>query len=278
VRESARAFTGWRLTAPAKPPVDVKTLTEQQRQELLRKLEAEYDPDFVLQPRAHDSGQKTFLGKTGNFDGEQIVDIIMQQPATGRYITTRLFTEFANYNPEQPTIDRLVKVWDASGHNIKDVVRAILVSDEFYSERSYRGFVRSPVEFIIGAVRALEIETDFRGIERVAKSMDQVLFEPPSVAGWPGGSTWLSSSTFFGRLNFLDAFLFARARPTLTALAKAMTPEESVDLALARLVDSNVPDASRDALYSFAKTVARPDDRAAAVAYLVLASPQYQLV
>jgi uncharacterized protein (DUF1800 family) len=278
VRESARAFTGWRITPPARPNFDGKDLTEQEKQRLRDQAIAEWEPQFFVAPRQHDAGQKTFLGKTGNFDGTDIVDIIMQQPATGRFITSRLFTEFANYNPEPDTIDRLVKVWDSSGHSVRDIVRAILVSDEFYSEQSYRGFVRSPVEFVVGAVRALEIETDFRGIEQAAKGMDQVLFEPPNVAGWPGGSAWLSSSTFFGRVNFLDAFLFGRGRAAVTALVRAATPEDMVDAALARLVDSNVPDASREALYSFARGIARAEDRAAGVAYLVLASPEYQLI
>jgi hypothetical protein len=79
-------------------------------------------------------------------------------------------------------------------------------------------------------------------------------------------------------VNFLDAFLFGRGRAAVTALVRAATPEDMVDAALARLVDSNVPDASREALYSFARGIARAEDRAAGVAYLVLASPEYQLI
>lgn len=277
IRESARAFTGWRLSAP--PRVEIPPNLSKQEQQLLKdKAYGAYQPQFVFQARVHDGGQKTFLGKSGAFNGEDIIDIIVQQPATARYITSRLFNEFANYNPSDETIDRLVKVWTESGHDVKQVVRAILVSDEFYSLASYRAFVRAPVEFVVGAVRGLELETDFTGIERFASAMDQTLFEPPSVAGWPGGAAWLSSATFFGRANFLDAFLFQRGRSVpVTPLASAATPEAMVDEALTRLVDGNVTDASREALHAFAKTVAAPADRAAAVAYLVLASPEYQL-
>ncbi len=277
IRESARAFTGWRLSAP--PRVEIPPgLSKQEEQQLRDKAFGAYEPQFVFQPRLHDSGQKTFLGKTGAFDGDDIIDIIVQQPATARYITTRLFTEFANYNPDDATVDRLVKVWNDSGHDVKQVVRAILVSDEFYSQASYRAFVRAPVEFVVGAVRGLELETDFTGIERSAGGMDQTLFEPPSVAGWPGGSTWLSSATFFGRVNFLDAFLFQRGRSVpVTAFASTQTPEAMVDDALARVVDGNLSDAARQSLHAFAASVG-PADRAAAVAYLVLASPEYQLV
>ena len=270
VRESARAFTGWRILPRATGNTDLAT----------------YNPQFTLVARDHDNGQKTFLGQTGNFGGDDIIDIIMKQPAAGRFITTRLFTEFANFNPEPETIGRLVGVWDSSGHDIKAIVRAILVSDEFYSEASYRGLVRSPVEFMVGAMRGLELKPTAQGIRPVAnkliQGMGQVLFEPPNVAGWPGGSAWLSSGTFFARVNFLDQFLMSappRDAPAqvLPALANASTAEDTVTAALSVFVDNNVPDATRQAIIEHAKTISNPSDRAAAVAYLVLASPEYQL-
>lgn len=267
VRESARAFTGWRVTPPQRTGDNEKDL-------------AGWNPQFVLAAAQHDSGTKTFLGQTGNFDGADIVDIIMQQPAAGRFITTRLFQEFANYDPASATIDRLVGVWESSGHSIKAIVRTVLVSDEFYSQRSYRGFVRSPVELLVGAVRGLELETDFSAVgSQDFRGMNQALFEPPNVAGWPGGDTWLSSSTLFARANFLDTFLFPRSRPNaVPALSPATTSEELVDTALKALVDANVPAATRQALVDYSATIVEPTARAAAVAYLVLASPEFQLI
>jgi uncharacterized protein (DUF1800 family) len=265
VRESARAFTGWRMTPPKRTGDKTADL-------------ANYDPQFIVAAREHDFGSKTFLGQTGNWGGDDIVDIIMRQPATGRFVTTRLFREFANYNPDTATIDRLVKVWDSSGHNVREVVRAILVSDEFYSDESYRALVRSPVDFLVGMVRALEIDSPFLGLDRTARGMDQLLFEPPNVAGWPGGAAWLSSSTFFARVNTLDFLLFSRGRPALPALAAAKTPEAAVDAAAARLIDGNLPPESRDAIATYAATLRNDQERAAAVAYLVLASPEYQLI
>ena len=288
VRESARAFTGWRFTPPNAGRPDVSGLTQAELRELRTQAIADWEPRFVLNPRLHDNGQKKFLGRTGNFGGEEIVAIIMEQPATAKFITRRLFTEFAHFNPSDHTIDRLVEVWNSSGHSVREVVRAILVSDEFYSEASYRGFVRSPIEFMIGMVRSLEIETDFRpmlrtpgrqGGQGAGGLMGQVLFEPPSVAGWPGGQTWLSSSTFFARMNFLDSFLFTQrggANP-IPALVGAATPEECVDRALDRLVDGNVAAGARDALVAYARGITNPQLRAAGVAYLVLGSPEYQL-
>lgn len=301
VRESARAFTGWRITNERRPPANNGVpLTDEERKEALRQASIAYNPTFFVDEKQHDSGTKTFLGQTGNFGGDEIIDIIMKQGATGRYICTRLFQEFVRYEPDQPTVEGLVKTWDSTGHDVKAVVRQILVSDAFYSERSYRSFVRAPVEYVVGLVRALEIDTDFRlatNRQVGVQSMDQILFEPPSVAGWPGGATWMSSTTFFGRVNFLDAFLFGvpvaqlrqasqgqpanqnRRAPVpipMPAIASATTVEAAVDAALAVMLDANPASGLRDAIVSHVQGVPRAD-RDATIAYLVAASPEFQL-
>ena len=286
IRESARAFTGWRITNEAPPaarPMTGATITEEEKRKLLQDAARAYEPKFVVQPRLHDSGSKTFLGKTGPFGGEEVISIILQQPATGKYITGRLFSEFAYSQPSKATSDRLVKVWDDSGHSVRDVVREILVSDEFYSERAYRSIVRSPISFVVNAIRGLEIADELRPnmfSDKTIKGMDQALFEPPNVAGWPGGATWLSSSTFFARVNFLDQFLMGqRGRAQrLPALEGTASTEALVDRTMAIFVDGNVSESSRRSIVDYAKTVSNEQQRAAAVAYLVLASPEYQLV
>jgi uncharacterized protein (DUF1800 family) len=240
VRESARAFTGWRLTPPTKvqPPAG---LSEKERDEYLDQLWGAYEPAFVLNTKLHDSGTKTFLGQTGNWGGDDIVDIIMKQPATARFITKRLFSEFAYRDPDQGTIDGLVEVWNSSNHNVKAVVRAILTSDEFYSRRAYRALVRSPLEFMVGAVRGLEVETDWLTVEQSAAGMDQRLYEPPSVAGWPGGEVWLSSGTFFGRVNFLDATLFPKNKAVaIPSLSSIEQPVEAIGRKSVELLQSNL--------------------------------------
>lgn len=109
--------------------------------------------------------------------------------------------------------------------------------------------------------------------------MGQVLFEPPAVAGWPGGASWLSSGTFFARVNFLDALLYNQRGPlAIPAAAGAASPEDAVDAVLARLVDANIAAASRDGIVAFARSISNPQNRAASVAYLVLGSPEYQLI
>lgn len=278
VRESARAFTGWRLTPLQRRPIPAG-LSERERNEFVSQMWAAWNPVWRFDPQFHDHGVKTVLGRTGAFGGEDVISIIMEQPATARFITRRLFSEFAYRDPDEATVDRLVGVWNSSGHSVREVVRAILTSDEFYSMRAYRSLVRSPVEFAVGAVRALQLETDWLGIERAAAAMDQRLFEPPNVAGWPGGAAWLSSASFFGRVNFLDSLLFPRGRAVaVPPLLGQPTAEAMVDDALVRLVDGEISTESRESLYSYARTVGDARERAASVAYLVLASPEYQLI
>ena len=285
IRESSRAFTGWRLSAPDRPVIPANA-TEAQKKQIQLAAIAAYDPAYRFQARLHDDGQKTFLGKTGNWGGEDILKIIMEQPATGRFITTRLFREFAYDNPEPAVIDRLVKVWNSSGHDTREVVRSILTSDEFYSEKAYFAKVRSPIEMIVGVIRGLELESAFelasggrgKGSGFYA-GMDQVLFEPPNVAGWPGGTAWLSSSTFFARANFLDQVFFARGKSTIVpALKNAATPETLVDEAARRLIDSSLPDPSRSALVAHLTTIKDAQERAATAAYLLAGSPEFQLI
>ena len=283
IREAARAFTGWRITNPERVPTIDPNLSEDEKRRLRDAAYRAYEPRFIKNRGLHDAGAKTFLGRTGNFDGEDIVSIVLDDAATGRYITTRLFAELAYPIPPKATVDRLVAVWDGSGHSIKAVVREILTSDEFYSERAYRALVRCPVTFLVNAVRGLEIGDELRPNmfnDKYIRGMDQVLFEPPNVAGWPGGATWLSSGTFFARVNFLDQFLIGqRARPlTLPALEGTESADALVDRALSIFVDGIVSAPSRKAIVDYAATIANPQQRAAAVAYLVLASPEYQLL
>jgi len=274
VREAARAYTGYRFTRPAARPNNKGPYLD-------------YHPTFQMLASQHDNGSKTFLGKTGNFDGDDIIDIIMGTPAAATHITTRLFTEFANTNPSKQTVDNLVSIWQKSGHQIRDVVHAILVSDEFYSEGSYRSLVRSPVNFVIGAIRGLELDhagqTSAKARmapEQYLTAMDQTLFEPPNVAGWPGGAYWLSSSTFFARLNFLDSLLggTGKSAATIPPLAGLTATSDLVERALQIFLDGNVSESTRQAITDHADTVTDPGQRAAAVAYLVLATPEYQLV
>jgi hypothetical protein len=117
-----------------------------------------------------------------------------------------------------------------------------------------------------------------RGRSGFYQGMDQVLFEPPNVAGWPGGAAWLSSSTFFARANFIDELLFPRGRPLALPAITATGGEGIVDEVTARLVDGNVSVAARDAMAAHVATIGDRAEAVATAAYLVAASPEFQLI
>ncbi|MCH8901790.1 MAG: DUF1800 domain-containing protein [Chloroflexi bacterium] len=265
VRESARAFTGW---------------------ELRRK-------EFRLNAREHDSGEKTFLGKTGPWHGDDIVDIIMEQPAAGEYISRRLFEFFAYDDPEPEVVLRLAGIFRDSHTEIKPVVRAILTSEEFYSPRAARAKLKSPVELVASTLRTLSLETDGAQFLKSMDSMGQVLFEPPNVAGWPGGAAWINSSTLLERVNFANLIATARRQkltfePASLAGAQGMTStEEQVGFFVDLLLGGEIPADERAILVAYMNALdsgllprdssASLNEKLRSLVYLLLASPDYQV-
>lgn len=286
VRESARAFTGWVV-----------------RRQRTGAQQFHFESHF--NPRQHDDGEKTFLGKTGNFNGDDIVDIIVQQPATGRFITRKLFSYFVYPDPTDDVLKPFVDVFTTSRYSIKAVVKAILTSDAFYSPRAYRALIKSPAELVAGTLRVLGAETNGSGLPRVLAQMGQELFNPPNVAGWPGGPAWLTSGTWLARLNFanrLVASLGAATLPEQVARARgrrpvapvhvplptatATTPSAIVDRLAAQLLDGQLDPAQRQILVDYVSAHMasggasgqpwlEPSHRDAL--YLVLAMPEYHL-
>jgi len=180
VTEAARAFTGWG-----------------------------FDEDgFRFRRGQHDFGEKTFLGRTGNFDGDDIVDIILEQPATATYIAAKLVRFFVSDNPPSPLVTRIAAGLRGSDFDIREAMRAIFKSREFYSPASMHARIKSPPEFVVGSVKALGIspeECDFWTLARAMGDMGQQLFQPPNVKGWDGGQTWITSTTLVNRARFVAA-------------------------------------------------------------------------
>src|SRR5438105_4897555 len=185
VRESARSFTGWTL----------------QGGKQLR-----YTTASQLVPRLHDAGLKTFMGKTGTFSGDDIVEMLVPLRATAVRLSTRLFSFFAYPNPDQEIVNHLADTFQKAHYNVGAVVRQIFTMDAFYSDQAYRALVKSPAELVAQTLKATGANA--RGYTAAAAAMapmGQVLFYPPNVAGWPGGSSWINSSTLLNRINFANA-------------------------------------------------------------------------
>jgi len=206
VKNGARAFTGW-------------TLDKNQQ--------------FVFRPAQHDDGEKTFLGRTGNFDGGDIVSIIVSQPIHQRFICRKLLEFFVYSDPEPELVDALARTYALSGFDIAQTVGAILRSNVFYSARAYRAVPKSPIEFVVGTLRFMQVRKVPKDTVYWLQRMGQIPLAPPSVKGWDGGPTWVNTATLLARFNYVNRIVKASppavsAMTTMTATTTAPAP--AVDL------------------------------------------------
>ena len=182
IREAARAFTGW----------------------------GNDDLAFVIDPDKHDDGTKTFLGRTGNFAGEDILDIILAQPQTAIYIATKLYRFFVRENVSQGFASHLGALLLENDYEIAPFLTTIFLSEDFYSEPSIATHIKSPTELIVSTYRKLGL-TSLPGIPdpySVSKTLGQILLYPPTVAGWGQGRSWITPGLLFERANFAHAVMF----------------------------------------------------------------------
>ncbi|MGH3696995.1 MAG: DUF1800 domain-containing protein [Pseudonocardiaceae bacterium] len=206
VKAAARAFTGW-------------TFRPMGSYFFLGPLRAE----FHFDPDDHDDGEKTFLGRTGAFDGHDIIAIIVAQPATAHFLCRRLYQFFAADSPGadgEVCIENLTEVFRASGYEIRAVLRALFLSEHFAAMR-YRK-VKSPAELVFGTARLTRRWTipdhDFAGLAPDVASMGQTLLNPPSVEGWHEGEEWIDSACLVERINFASAALTRRDAPGVACM------------------------------------------------------------
>lgn len=266
VRESARAFTGWVIRGDRK--------------------EGKVESAFV--PRFHDDGTKTFLGQTGNFTGDDVVDIITKQPASAHFIARKVFEFFAYPNPSDDVLQPLVAAYTGANSSMRALVRATLTSDAFYSPRAYRALVKSPAELVAGTTRVLGLDTDGKLFPYAMARMGQELFNPPNVSGWHGGAAWLNSGTWLARLNFSNQIVNALAttlakRPAGDPVAAMATlpPANFVDQLAVLLLDGQIDPDQRQVLIDYlapAGSSAGPsEERRRGALYLALAMPEFHL-
>ena len=203
VKECSRAFTGWTIANPI-PGLPY----------------GRYDAQFVYNPYDHDDGVKTFLGETGRFNGEDIIDIIVKQPATARFLSRHLYKYFVadevqvpawkDTPPQDPeTIKMLEDEYFRSGYDIRSMLRVLFNSDVFKNARFSR--IKSPVETVVGTLRLIgDWTTPKPGFEFIfdeMKFMGQEPLNPPSVEGWHTGQEWIDGGTLVHRINFTADFV-----------------------------------------------------------------------
>jgi len=193
VKAAARSFTGWTL---------------------------DKNGAFVDRTAQHDAGMKTFLGRTGPWNGADVVDIIVQQPIHQRFIARELLEFFIYSDPEPELIEALARVYALSGYDLAQTVGAMLRSNVFYSSRAYRALPKSPIEFVIGLLRYMDVRAVPGDVPYWLARMGQDILMPPSVKGWDGGPTWISTATLLARFNFVNRIV--RAAPPKPQMAPVM--------------------------------------------------------
>jgi uncharacterized protein (DUF1800 family) len=224
IKQASRAFTGWTI-APKIP-----------RQPLGR-----FHWGFEFKPEDHDDGVKTFLGHTGRFNGDDIIDIIVQQPATARFLSRHLYNFFVADEPQVPSwnitpprdpqaIETLMQAYVDSHYNMRAILRVLFLSDFFKQARFAK--VKSPAELVIGTVRlAGNFAAPRPGVQDLAAEcayQGQELLNPPSVESWHTGQEWIDGGALVRRVNFAAAYLGDTKLPGVQAIINALKARGSL--------------------------------------------------
>ncbi len=288
IKAAAYAFTGWTFEQP-----------------IPLYPHGGYPSHFKYVPELHDDSEKTFLGRTGRWNGEDIIDIIVQQPATGRFIGRHLYNFFVADEPgvsawsvQEPNdpqaVQALADAFAESDGDIRSVMRVLFNSDFFKNATGKR--VKCPAEWVAGVYKMsgrLGLpQTEMWNLHTQLGAMGQSLMDPPSVEGWHTGKEWIDGGTLMERINFASKLVSDEATPAVQALADRLAgagaagSEELVDAALDFAGPLEVSDTTRAALVDAAgsgtldfageeerKAAAQ---RAAKMLRLVIASPEYQ--
>jgi len=181
IKNAARAFTGWGFDRTGR---------------------------FVFRKKQHDHGIKMFMGYKGDFGGEDILKILLENRRTARYITEKIYKYFVNEIVDPVFLDELSAGFYNSGYDIEKLMFDIFSSDKFYEDKNINNLVKSPAELIVGYGRLLPIRSyDKKSILRMQRALGQVLFVPPNVGGWPYGREWINSTSITYRMQLPYTFI-----------------------------------------------------------------------
>ncbi len=196
IKEAARALSGWTVNRKA---------------------------DFQIRTKHHDAGVKTIFCESGRFDADDLVQIILKQDATAKYVVTKLWKEFVSPSPEQKEVDRLATLFRDSGYQIKPLLVDMFTMSAFWAEENRGTLIKSPLQIVLGTLKTLDIPVASEQlIVRATNSMGQSLFKPPNVKGWPGGQHWIDSTSLLARTVFIGRVIRAQemTKPTMNQMSK----------------------------------------------------------
>ncbi|MBL8878502.1 MAG: DUF1800 domain-containing protein [Phycisphaerales bacterium] len=247
IKEAARAFTGWH----------------------------QKNRRFQYVDTYHDHHEKTVFGRSGNLDGDDVIDLTMAQPACARWIAVKLAQEFIAPAPDEALIAAIALKLTESKFDISATLEAIFLSRAMFDAANFRVRIKSPVEFVVGIARSLELKAPSRGMADAAGQMGQRLLEPPSVKGWDGHRAWLNSATMLIRLNAaaraVGGDLYApQAMLDRYGISAANAAESLGDLTL----DGELPPPLADRLR---ESPMRDDAALREWTRLLISSPEYQM-
>jgi uncharacterized protein (DUF1800 family) len=271
VREAARSFTGWEIR----------------------------DDKAFFNAAQHDDGMKTVLGQTGNWQGDDVVRICLEQKSAPGFLTRKLYRFLVSEDAAPPAelIDPLAEQFRDSGYDFGALVRTVLSSNLFFSDQAYRKRIKPPVDFALGIVRGLQGRVGTSNLVTVLEQLGQNVFNPPSVKGWDGGPTWLNGQTLLFRQNLALALTSTEdprfgARTDPAALVRKhgkKSDDEILEFLLTLFLQNDVPPESRDRLRDYQQKAQKQripvywtedeaaDHRVRALCHLVLTLPEYQL-
>ena len=257
IKEAARAFTGWHLR----------------------------DDKFWFNQRQHDLTQKTILGKTGNFGGEEVVNICLEQAACPRFLATKLLSTFVMPRPDKRVVEQLAQRIRTHDFQMTPVFRELFGSALFFNADVRRSIIKSPLELVLGAYRALGNRPNLQATIRLLANLGQDVFEPPTVKGWEGGRLWIHSATMLQRANFAPALTSGTNLGTIVdpesvlASGGRKTSGDVVSYYTDLLLSGDVDQASREQLIDYLrKAEGESGSRSRGLIQLIMSMPEYQLV
>ena len=214
---AARALTGWTL------------------------LQRRGSVEFVFDTSDHDYGEKTFLGETGAWDGDDIIRIIAEQEVTPRFMASKMWSHFAGGDAPEAVIDDVAAAYWSSDHSLLEMFRALFTHDAFYAPEQRRARIKGPVEYTCGLLRQLGGSTDGSGIPGFLEGQGQSLYNAADPSGWDEGMAWVTTASLLLRSQLASVVGLARNRQVdvdpveLVRAAGVSTPEGAVDDLTSRL-------------------------------------------
>ena len=300
IKECSRAFTGWSIANPEYMAIKMRNNTARPFGYIAWQ--------YLYREDDHDNGEKTFLGKTGNFNGEDVIDIICEQPATARFIARHLYHQFVADEPPVPqwphveardpkAIQILVDAYFESNYNIGAMLEVLFHSDFFKAESARFARVKSPIEIVVGTLRLAggfqQPTYDVYEATLASGYMGQALLNPVSVEGWQGGDEWITTGSVVQRVNYASKIISDTSRPGVQSIIQRirdaaadqpLSPTSLVDLALELTGPLTPPDETRQGLVDFAASQGDlsendPDfeSRVSELLQLIVATREYQM-